>query len=133
MAKASKDGTDWSTWQTYTQDTYAEFLPDAATAQVQEEHAIAHAGGSGSWIDQALHEVRSGWNDTGGKVVSAAGSAAGSLFSLPGQVTGFFSDADEFVQAAMWFLNPANWVRILAGFFGILLAGGAVYTLAKAA
>lgn len=129
MAKASKDGTDWSTWQTYAENTYAEFLPDAAAAQIQEGHAVQDHGGGGSWIDQVLHDIRSGWNDTGGKAVSAAGNA----LAWPGQITGFFSSADDFVSAAMWLFNPANWVRIIAGFFGLLLAGAGLFMLAKAA
>lgn len=58
-------------------------------------------------------------------------SAGGGLFSWPGDIVGFFKDAKTFVDALLWIVNPASWLRI--GSFmlaGILLLFG-VWVLVK--
>jgi hypothetical protein len=52
---------------------------------------------------------------------SAAGGVIASVLSLPSDVTGMFSQAEQLAQGAMWFFNPENWARIIAGAFGFLL------------
>jgi hypothetical protein len=63
------------------------------------------------------------------------GGAGGGLLSLflPAQVLAFFSDAEKFVAALMWLVNPENWMRLLAGGFGILTGIAGILFLVKAA
>ena len=49
--------------------------------------------------------------------------------SFPGQITSFFQDADTFITALLWLVNPASWLRIGAFMFGMILLGFAVYAL----
>lgn len=49
-------------------------------------------------------------------------SALGMLLSLPSDVTDMFSSAEKLAQGAMWFFNPENWARVMAGVFGFLFA-----------
>jgi hypothetical protein len=122
MAKASSNGTDWSSWQTAAEGTDQQYIPAALTASTKE------AGGGGSWIDGILHSIEAPFK-AGGKAVATGGG----LFSVPSEITDFFDTADQFVKAAMWVLNPANWVRLLSGAAGVaLLIFGLAY-LAKAA
>ena len=68
-----------------------------------------------------------------GKGGTGSGGGGGTIFSWPGEITGFFSEAERFVQAAMWLANPENWVRILAGIAGAVLGIAGVLFLMKAA
>jgi hypothetical protein len=52
-------------------------------------------------------------------------------FAWPGDITGFFKDAKTFVDALMWLVNPASWLRIGAFGIGMLLLGFGVYALIK--
>jgi hypothetical protein len=127
MAKASKNGTDWSTWATYASGAYDAFLTSASQAAAKES-----SGGS-SWIDSVLHDIEAPFKAIGSGAESTAGSVAGSVLSLPSDVTDFFDDAKKFADAALWFVNPANWVRILSGVAGFALLIAALVFLAKAA
>ena len=49
--------------------------------------------------------------------------------SWPGDITGFFSDADTFVTKLLWLVNPASWVRIGAFLVGIALLLFAIHAL----
>jgi hypothetical protein len=51
------------------------------------------------------------------------------IFSWPSDITGFFHDADTFVTALLWIVNPASWVRIGAFAVGIGLLALAGYAL----
>ena len=64
---------------------------------------------------------------------TAPPSSGGGILSLPSQVTSFFDDATRFAQAAMWLVNPENWMRIIAGLLGAGLAVAGVGFLIKAA
>jgi hypothetical protein len=83
-----------SAWGTYTSGAYKKFLNGAAIP-------------SGTDLDSS-----------GGQ--PGTGSVA-SVVNLPSDVTGFFSDADTFVNALMWFVNPGSWVRIGAFIIGVAL------------
>jgi hypothetical protein len=50
-----------------------------------------------------------------------SGGVLGSILSLPSDVTGMFSQAEKLAQGLMWFFNPENWARLLAGVFGLVL------------
>lgn len=53
-------------------------------------------------------------------------SAAG-ILSWPSEITGFFGDADKFINVAMWLVKPSSWVRIGSFVFGIFILGAAFY------
>lgn len=52
----------------------------------------------------------------------SGGGGIGSILSLPSDITGMFTRAEQLAQAAMWVFNPENWARIIAGLFGAVLA-----------
>jgi hypothetical protein len=54
---------------------------------------------------------------------------SGGLFSIPADITAFFSDADKFVTLLLWLVNPASWVRIGAFIVGVALLLFAVHAL----
>jgi cell wall-associated NlpC family hydrolase len=68
----------------------------------------------------------------GGGASSGTGGG-GSVVSLPGQVTGFFSGAEDFLTALMWIENPENWMRILSAVAGAFLAIAGIIVLMRAA
>jgi hypothetical protein len=125
MAKGSGNGQDWSAWQTYADGTQAQYMPAALTAATAEQN---HGP---SWIDGVLHSVESPFR----WVAQAAGGAAGSGVSslLPAPVTDFFDTADQFAQGMIWIINPANWMRVVAGGAGLVLAVAGVVVLVRAA
>lgn len=87
-------------------------------------------------LDTAYKAHVVGYGRVPGTAASGApgGGGGGGLLSLflPSGVTGFFSDAEQLVSGAMWFLNPENWMRIISGFFGVLLAGAGIVFMVKA-
>lgn len=54
-------------------------------------------------------------------------SSVSSVFSWPSDITGFFGDAKTFVDAAMWLVKPASWLRIGSFGVGIILLAVAIY------
>jgi NlpC/P60 family len=70
-----------------------------------------------------------------GTVPSGQGGGGLNLFSLvmPPAALQFFDDAARFVNSAMWILNPENWMRLLAGAAGVLLALAGAGFLLRAA
>jgi hypothetical protein len=127
MAKASDDGTNWSTWETYADGSYGAYVTSATSA------ASSESSGGGSWIDQQLHDIEAPFEAIGGGASKAASSAASTVLSLPGDVSDFFDDAKKFADAAMWLIKPANWLRILSGVAGFALLIAGLIFLAKAA
>lgn len=60
-------------------------------------------------------------NSSGSSTGDTSGNSLG-LFSWPGDIVGFFKDAKTFVDALLWLVNPASWLRIGSFFLaGILL------------
>lgn len=51
--------------------------------------------------------------------------------SFPTDITGFFHDAKDFVDALLWIVNPASWLRIGSFAIGVLLILFAIYALMK--
>jgi hypothetical protein len=56
---------------------------------------------------------------------------ASNLFSFPGDIIGFFKDAKMFVDALLWIVNPASWLRIGSFAVGIFLVGMAILIFIK--
>lgn len=71
----------------------------------------------------------------GGGVVDAG--LTGNLFSLPGEIVGFFSKATDDLTGTADFLRaffqPSTYVRIGAGFFGVLLVIAGLFFIAREA
>lgn len=54
-------------------------------------------------------------------------NAGGSgILSWPGQITGFFGDANTFVTKLAWIVEPGSWLRIGSFMVAILLLAGAI-------
>jgi hypothetical protein len=62
--------------------------------------------------------------------VSTAGISIPGL-SFPSDITGFFHDAKDFVDALLWIVNPASWLRIGSFMIGVILILFAIYALMK--
>jgi hypothetical protein len=120
--KATGGGQNWAEWA----DDWQQFLGQAdAAVTAWKAEAIAHPGGMGAYIDELLKGIKDVGHDIG--------HAVGSLLQLPSQVTDFLTSLEKPVQGLMWFVNPANWARIIAGVFGFLLLGAGLITLGLAA
>jgi len=132
MAQGTNGGQDWSAWQTYAEGTYRQFMPGAQKVAGDEPAASQSSGSGGSWIDHVLHGLEGPFKalEEGG---SSAASAAGGLIKLPKGVTSFFDSADKVAQGFVWFLNPANWARVMSGVLGFVLLAAGLFYLAKAA
>jgi hypothetical protein len=57
--------------------------------------------------------------------------SGGGLFSWPGDVIGFFKDSKTFIDALLWIVNPASWLRIGSFVFGLILIAMAVWIFTK--
>jgi hypothetical protein len=120
-AKAAKtvfDAKGLTAWTVYTSGAYKKYLP----SQSLVDQAISQAG-------NLLKDITGGVSNLG----NDAKGLLGQVLQLPSQVTDALSAMEAPLKAVMWFLNPASWVRILAGVFGFLLLGAGIFTLAKAA
>jgi len=62
-------------------------------------------------------------------LTSAPGDLSLGGISWPGDITGFFSDADTFVTKLLWLVNPASWMRIGAFLIGVALLLFAIHAL----
>lgn len=61
----------------------------------------------------------------------SSGASLGGLFSWPGDIIGFFKDAKVFVDALLWIVNPASWLRIGSFMVGIILILMAIWIFVK--
>ncbi|HUY49818.1 MAG TPA: transglycosylase SLT domain-containing protein [Streptosporangiaceae bacterium] len=102
-------------WEAYTNGAYKQYLKGGVTATVP-----------GGTPGKQIHIP-------GTPVSVGASGLLGNLLSLPSQVTDFLTALERPVQGLMWFVNPANWARIIAGLFGFFLLGAALITLGLAA
>jgi NlpC/P60 family len=70
---------------------------------------------------------------SGQQTDASGGSATATLDSsltgiaFPGQITGFFGDAKTFIDALLWLVNPASWLRIGSFWIGVVLLLIAAY------
>lgn len=107
--KATNGGRDWGEWADNWQ---ADIGQATAAARQFSEQAQHHPGGSGSLADSILnHLLEIGTGGLGSQTQNPLSQA----ITLPSQVTDFLTAAERFTHAALWIVNPANWVRILAG------------------
>ena len=53
------------------------------------------------------------------------------LLSWPSDITGFFHDSKDLIDALLWIVNPASWLRIGSFAIGILLILMAVWIFVK--
>jgi len=63
--------------------------------------------------------------DTSG-VPTTTDTGGSGILSWPGQITGFFGDADTFVTKLAWIVEPGSWLRIGSFMVAILLLAGAI-------
>lgn len=131
--RGSHGGRDWGPWP----DDWAASI-GAATAATRafSDQASGHPGGALGLAEDVLHGLGDIGSGIGSAVTGAAGavgSGLSGLISLPSQVTDFLSAAEGFIHAAMWILDPVNWVRILAGAAAAVLLILGLGALARAA
>jgi hypothetical protein len=106
--KGSNGGRNWGPWPDNWQASISQATAAARAFGVQ---AQVHPGGAGGLAGQILGGIE-------GAVTGAASDVSGGLsqlISLPSQVTDFLTAAERFTHAALWIVDPVNWVRILAG------------------
>jgi hypothetical protein len=54
-----------------------------------------------------------------------------SLISWPTDITGFFADSKTFIDALLWIVNPASWLRIGSFAIGVILILMAIWIFVK--
>lgn len=121
--KGSNGGRDWAQWP----DQWQNYAARAQQA-VQKFKGDALNKSNGSWFSWA--DVILKGLDTAGHDVS---HGIGSLLSLPSQVLDFFTALERPVQGLMWFVDPANWARMIAGVVGFVFLAAGLITLGLAA
>jgi hypothetical protein len=62
---------------------------------------------------------------SGGGTNTATDTGSG-ILSWPGQITGFFSDADTFITKLAWIVEPGSWLRIGSFMLAVILLIGAL-------
>jgi hypothetical protein len=120
VAKYEQAGNSFVPWQTYTSGAYEQFLQSGVSPATSVPGANSQ-GGTGAAVANtgASAGGSSGTGDT----------ALGGLLDIPSQMTGFFSDADTFLNALMWLVQPSSWVRIGAFLAGVALLLFAIHAL----
>jgi hypothetical protein len=131
MAKTTSGGEIWAPWETYVTGEYDQFMPTAMVAADSEPAASQASSSGGSWVSDIIQTLELPFTDTEKAASSAASTAAGFVF--PSDITGFFDDAEKFLQAGAWVLNPSNVVRLMSGLAGAGLAIAGIVVLVKAA
>jgi hypothetical protein len=96
-------------WTTYTSGAYSQYLQSGVNPS-----SLPTSSGAGS-------TGTSGTSDT----------SSGGLLGFPSDITGFFSDAKTFVDAALWLIKPSSWVRVGAFVFGAFILGAALYVFTQ--
>jgi hypothetical protein len=99
VAKYKAAGNSFQPWTTFTKGTYLQFLKGNVPA-----------------------------SNTGTSTVTASASGLPG-FSFPGEITGFFHDAQAIVDKLMWLAMPSSWLRIGAFLIGVALLLFAIHAL----
>jgi hypothetical protein len=125
--KATNGGRDWGQWADNWQSDIG-----AATAATRAFSAQAqrHPGGAGGLAGDILTHLL---EITTGGLGSQTQNPLAQTISLPSQVTDFLTAAERFTHAALWIIDPTNWVRILAGAAGAVLLILGLGALSRAA
>jgi hypothetical protein len=97
----SSNGTNWTPWVTFNTGAYKKFLQ-----------------GNISPTTPPGQQPTSPAQTTG-------------LISWPGDITDFFNNAKTFIDALLWIVNPASWLRIGSFAMGILLILAAIWLFIK--
>jgi Lysozyme like domain len=107
--KATNGGRNWGEWA----DNWdADISQATAAARGFSAQAQRHPGGSSGLAGDILsHLLEVATGGLGGQTQNPLSQ----LISLPSQVTDFLTAAERFTHAALWIVDPVNWVRILAG------------------
>jgi hypothetical protein len=79
-----------------------------------------------SGLSSAIGKAITGVPSTTSATLDSSVSGAGSILSWPGQIIGFFSDADTFVTKLAWIVEPGSWLRIGSFFLAMILLVGAI-------
>ena len=125
--RGSNGGRDWGPWP---DDWQASIGPATAAARSFSAQAQHHPGGAGGLAGDILTHLLE--IATGGGATQTQNPLS-QLISLPTQVTDFLTAAERFTHAALWLVNPANWVRIMAGTAAAVLLILGLGALARAA
>jgi NlpC/P60 family len=72
-----------------------------------------------SWAGNIVGYGRVPASTTSADTTADVTALGGGILSFPGEITGFFGDAKTFIDALLWIVNPASWLRI--GSFGIAI------------
>lgn len=92
-------------------------IPDNANRQ-QSAIDVANAAKTGNWSAGSTNQPQQT-------------SGAAGIFSWPADITGAFKDAKTFVDALLWIVNPASWLRIGSFFIGAMLILFAIWIFIK--
>lgn len=68
---------------------------------------------------------------TAGADTASTDSALSGLLAFPSTITGFFQDSKTFIDALLWIVNPASWLRIGAFVVGIMLLMFALWSFMR--
>jgi hypothetical protein len=88
---------------------------------------LANRTAAAEWVAEA---AKSGnWGSSSGSSSSSSSSSSdgGGPLSFPSEITGFFGDAEQFVNKIAWLTMPASWLRIAAFLAGVALILIAIY------
>jgi Lysozyme like domain len=103
VAKYEQAGNSFSPWTTYTSGKYEQFL----------QQGVSPSSGGG------------------GTSTAPGGTSTAGILSWPSDITGFFDDAKTFLDALLWLVNPASWLRIGSFAIGALLLLFAIWIFTK--
>lgn len=137
------DATNWSD----STDAYIKFMSSLLKEEngsVRDALAAYNAGPGNvsagyAYADEILSLAGSSTSlsiapSSSGGSSDTSSSLLGGLIQIPTQITGFFGDADKFVSALMWLVQPSSWLRIgafLVGLVLLLLAGYAFVAVSE--
>lgn len=131
-------------WGTYTSGAYQQFLkgnvPPGA-GKIPGGTGGGTGSGTGGATGGSGGAVQVGFLSGLGSIATAIGDASSIPFDLfKGGIKsgtdaftaigGALAAIAKFFEALLWLLNPANWLRMIAGFFGMILFFIALYLLA---
>jgi Phage tail lysozyme len=103
----------------------------------QYERPLASAANNSNREDTAaevLTAAKSGnWDTSSAGSGSPGAATTAGLFSWPDDITGFFKDSKDMVDAGLWLFNPSSWLRITSFFVGSMVLVMALWVFTRAA